>query len=928
MRPDKVFHLISNTHWDREWRFPFQRNRQMLVEMIDNVINILEKHPDYRAFHLDSQSIVVTDYLEIKPKNRDRITKLVNEKRLLIGPWYVLPDEFLVGGENLIRNLLIGHRICKDIGRVSKIGYSPFSWGQISQLPQLYNQFGIELIMFYRGVNSLDSHNAEFIWEGADGTRAVSSRFSTLPRYNFYFLIYRPVIHNETPYDVEYKWQSGGVPFHFADSSMYKEDYFMVEGHGKYFPENIKKSVEDIVSRQADDFTTPHVIWMEGHDSSGPNADTLKILEDIRRQFQNMNVIHSTLEDYADAVINSVNIEQLPLVKGERRSAQFDNRSGNLYGYTTSARMYLKQKNYEAEKWLQFYAEPVYNLTSLLGNDTDNNYLNLAWDYLVQNSGHDSIGGCSLDEIHEDMMWRYKQVIEISQGVLEKGLKYWIKNLDLKAFSSFTPAGIMLNFVNTLPYKRSGTSEIVIDIPSDLDKGDFDIIDVNGKKLPKEIRSVDETQPVLEQLTDRPMYFSMRRYFVTVQWKDLVPMGITAFAVKPKKLSAVKQLVSTKNRSKRVVIENNHLRVVINKNGTFDLLYKKTGYEYYSLGYLRDEGEAGHAWVNKPVDPIIDSLNGTAEIELEEKNSLTEKVKITLYLALPLNRVQMSPLFPKNTRKVKTPVEVLLTLNKNEDFLRIKLNVESRTINHRLRYVFPTELNVSAHSAEGQFDVVKRTTSRPDTSNWIEQPMYDFPAHHFVSLFNGENGLSVFSNGLKEYEVSDGPESELSFTLLRAFTYIIHPSSKEDYSYQPGSQCLGQQTFDFALCPHNKNWDEAGIYRKALEYSLPPSVVQSGISLNGFVSPNSSLVSINNENLIISCLKKSEDGTGYILRVYNPTEKTITGYIEFGLGIKNAQYSTLEEIRISRVDIENGNKISVKAGSKKIISIYFEKKDD
>ena len=95
-----------------------------------------------------------------------------------------------------------------------------FRGDKLRQLPQIYKEFGIELIMFYRGVNSIDSPKAEFLWIGADGTEAVSSRFSSMPRYNFYFYIYRPVIHNEFPSDVEYKWSRGGVPFHFSDRAI------------------------------------------------------------------------------------------------------------------------------------------------------------------------------------------------------------------------------------------------------------------------------------------------------------------------------------------------------------------------------------------------------------------------------------------------------------------------------------------------------------------------------------------------------------------------------------------------------------------------------------------------------------------------------------------------------------------------------------
>ncbi|MCS7052331.1 MAG: hypothetical protein NZM09_01215 [Ignavibacterium sp.] len=531
---DKIFHVISNTHWDREWRFPFQRNRQMLVDMIDEVLEILQSEKDYRAFHLDSQSIVIKDYLEIKPHKADLIKKLVEEKRLFIGPWYVLPEQFQVGGENLLRNLLIGHKLSKQYGRVSKIGYSPFSWGQISQLPQIYREFGINLIMFYRGINSLDSPKAEFLWIGADGTEAVSSRFSTMPRYNFYFYIYRPVIHNEFPFDLEYKWSKGGVPFHFADKSLVDEDYFIIDPIDGYYPENIKQQVEKIIEDQANDFTTPHVIWMEGHDSSGPNIKTVKLIKDIKKLFPELKVIHSTLEDYAEALMNSVDVKSLRKVYGERRSSQYDKRSGNMYGYTTSARMYLKQKNFEAERWIQFYAEPFNVFSSLVGRDINDNYPEIAWELIVQNSAHDSIGGCSLDEIHEDMMCRYKQSIEISKGVFERAVKFICKNIDLRSWnSSSDSSNLFLVSFNPNQFERNEIVECFVDIPKEFDKGDLIILDKDGNKVEYQIKSVESVQPVLEQMIDRPMYFDMIRYNLYLYLKNIKPFGYNSFKVIP-----------------------------------------------------------------------------------------------------------------------------------------------------------------------------------------------------------------------------------------------------------------------------------------------------------------------------------------------------------------------------------------------------------
>jgi len=169
-------HVLSNTHWDREWVHSYQSKRILLVEMMDQLLEILDYDPDYKYYHLDAQTIPLEDYLEIRPENRERLKKHIQSGRLLIGPWYVLPDEFLVSGESLVRNLLRGHKVARQFGPVMKVGYTPCSWGQVSQLPQIYAGFGIDTVFFYRGINRVVAPKSEFVWEGADGTRALASR--------------------------------------------------------------------------------------------------------------------------------------------------------------------------------------------------------------------------------------------------------------------------------------------------------------------------------------------------------------------------------------------------------------------------------------------------------------------------------------------------------------------------------------------------------------------------------------------------------------------------------------------------------------------------------------------------------------------------------------------------------------------------------
>src|SRR5512139_2022199 len=121
--------VVPHTHWDREWYQPFQQFRARLVRLMDRLLTTLEADPAFAHFHLDGQTIVLEDYLEIRPHNRDRLRRLVKAGRIAIGPWYVLPDEFLVSGESVIRNLQIGCHLAGQFGAPLRVGYLPDQFG-------------------------------------------------------------------------------------------------------------------------------------------------------------------------------------------------------------------------------------------------------------------------------------------------------------------------------------------------------------------------------------------------------------------------------------------------------------------------------------------------------------------------------------------------------------------------------------------------------------------------------------------------------------------------------------------------------------------------------------------------------------------------------------------------------------------------------
>jgi alpha-mannosidase len=101
-----VIHLVAHTHWDREWYRPAAQFQQRLVALIDELID----EPPGMPFLLDGQTVVLEDYLALRPGRADELTARLRAGALEAGPWYVLPDELIPSGEALIRNLLAGRR--------------------------------------------------------------------------------------------------------------------------------------------------------------------------------------------------------------------------------------------------------------------------------------------------------------------------------------------------------------------------------------------------------------------------------------------------------------------------------------------------------------------------------------------------------------------------------------------------------------------------------------------------------------------------------------------------------------------------------------------------------------------------------------------------------------------------------------------------
>jgi len=125
-----IMHVLSGTHWDREWRYTAEQSKLRLADLIDSLITLMENNPEYSYFHLDGGIIVLEDYLSVHPEMEQRLARLIQKGRILLVPWYTLPDMFIVMPECIIRNLLMGRRIIEPHGKAMKSGYTATSYGQ------------------------------------------------------------------------------------------------------------------------------------------------------------------------------------------------------------------------------------------------------------------------------------------------------------------------------------------------------------------------------------------------------------------------------------------------------------------------------------------------------------------------------------------------------------------------------------------------------------------------------------------------------------------------------------------------------------------------------------------------------------------------------------------------------------------------------
>lgn len=783
-------HYVLSTHWDREWYQPFQDYRYRLVQLLDRVLDGWEREDLCGAFQTDGQAIILEDYLEVRPERAGQVEQLVRDGRFVVGPWYVLPDEFLVSGESIIRNLRLGRSVARRLGGVpSTAGFLCDMFGHNSQMPQIFAGFGIRGGFIWRGTNLIEEHL--FRWRGADGTE--------IPCYRFGKVGY-------CSYAVQVRGAEPDAPRPTAEEIEFRLQAFLAE-------EDEKTKVGSLLLFDGGD----HMEW-------DPIAYAV-LSRHFNQSEEPFQVVHSSLDAYLDDLVGeSRRIE--PVLEGELREPGLY-MSGEdaqwLIPGVTSSRVNIKQANARCQSLLCQWAEPMSAFASAaLDLPYPQGYLDVAWRWLLMNHPHDSICGCSIDIVHEDMLYRFHQAEQIASRLRVESTR----RLAASVTGEVAEDEVRVVVFNPLPQPFDGIANLDLEIPVSWPKShetmgyfegepSFHLYDFKGNEIAYQRIGQMMKQP---RLRTQDWVFP-QSYEVNVVSASLhlqIPaLGYTTLILQPGSASTPVRFpaqpgLATSERT----MENEFLAVEFQPDGTLTLTDKRTMQVYRRLLTFEDCADIGDGWNYGPAanDQAFHSSASSASLALVSSGPYQASFRLRTVMDVPADFK-----FDAMTRSSEFRgllLDSIVTLRSGADWLEVETTVQNEIKDHRLRVLLPSGAAADTCLMDTPFDVVERPVRlRDDNYLYREQEVEMRPQQTFTAVSDQRRGLAVVSTGLLECAVQDLPERPLALTLFRSTRKTVMTGG------EPGGQMQGELRFNYWVVPFAGDADRVKLSNLGLALS-------------------------------------------------------------------------------------------------------------
>lgn len=870
----KKVHIISHSHWDREWYLPYEQHHMRLIELIDDILEMIEKDPAFNSFHLDGQTIILDDYLQVRPEKKEALAKAIKDGKLKIGPFYILQDDFLISSESNTRNMLIGRKESEKWGQPTELGYFPDTFGNMGQTPQMMKLAGLNAAAYGRGVKPIGFDNevlkddnytsqySEMNWQGPDGSQILGILFAN--------------------------WYSNGNEIPATETEA-----------RKYWEQKLA-DVEKYAS-------TRHLLMMNGVDHQPLQKDITKAIALANDLYPEYEFVHSNFNDYLAALEEEIS-DDMGTIEGELTSQETD--GWFTLANTASARVYLKQWNTRVSRQLENLAEPLASMAYDVTGKYPHDQLDYAWKLLMQNHPHDSICGCSVDEVHREMMPRFEKANEVAKYVASEALAQITNEIDTKDFPEESKPFVVFN---TAGIEKSGLTSVEVEVdriyfkelyPSDgyeklaqIPAKSYQIIDDKGQIVNASIS--DEKIKFDYELPKDGFRIPYMEKYVTVELEinKMPEFSWQTYALIESQEEEEKIFDGNLVKEDGHILENDFIKVEVAENGSLTILDKEENITLKNQLIFEDTGDIGNEYIYKQAaqDKAILSTDFPYQIEVIKNNTVEGRIRLTHLMEIPVSAEELLDLeqrmvvdfrYRKSQRskeKIKFPISTEISINNLTKEVKFKTKIDNKAKDHRIRAIFPTGLDVESHEADSIYEVVTRP-NKPST-HW-ENPTNPQHQHAFVNMHNDYYGLTISNFGLNEYEVVD---NNIALTLIRS----VGELGDWGYFATPEAQCQGEYSFDFGLQIHGKPEKRYDTYRQAQsnQYDFVSSILDLK---EGSLPHKNQYLQVDGDRFAVTALKRGENNE-LVLRGYSMSDEESDLHVTKSEAQKLKSLNLLEE---------------------------------
>lgn len=831
-------YAVMHTHWDKEWYFSKQESDVLLIKNLEEVEKILTKNKKYHSYTYDGQFSILDDYKQYKNISNN-MTKLLKNKKLIVGPWYTQPDLFNITSESIVRNLQFGINGCEDNDfEYLKTAYLPDSFGHNAQLPQIFRQFGLDNFVYWRGISEkqINENGVLHFWEGIDGTKIRAHNL--LSGY----------------------WGMGS----YFPYTMNKDSDF--DKLAKEFLINSKNIIDNLKNNYKND--DMNLLLPFGGDQAPINECTVKFFNAVNKYSKDEYIL-SDYDTYFDKIEN-INKIKLKTIKGELKSP-YHSRIHKTIG---SQRYDIKKLLKNTEYYLYNGLEPLASYWFKNGGVYPSETINESIKMILISQSHDSAGGCNSDTTNDDVKNRLSRSSDLINSEINKILKNAAEHLKLKneEFIIFNQ-----NFDEAmLEYK------ITLFSKSDNIKIYDDEIEVDYY-LDKKIKHSGGRKVISANTIENEVNLDAFNQFDIILFDKIKPFSFKKYQIKNSEQNSEQNSIEFVNKNN---LENNYFDIEITEKGILKVLDKKNDEKYtitidaiYDLGdsYDFSPDKENYNLINT-IEKITSKINKT---ELVQK--LTSKINFSI-----------DDLYDNDSKNQELDLNIKLI----ED--NYYIDVLMTNVNKQIKWFLSFKMNeeVSSTTANQAFHNIVRKNICEGIDNWRERNWTEKPVpietnESFVSFKNKNNNLlNIFTIGNNEYEMNG---NDLRITLFRS----VEDLGRHNILWRPGRASgtseMGIKThkatllneklkFSFKINNNSKHnlWKSAQNFIRPILFYQKQNHNNLFKKMDRFLLINDEVCNLNNNlnyklnnDFIITTVKKSNYTNDIIIRGFNSSDKNI-----------------------------------------------------